>query len=66
MKTHPISIIPGEDPIIPTNDNPNNGQNDTCATKSKPARLNIDEKLFILSNYRLDTDNGELFIAMFG
>lgn len=66
MKTPSTSIIPGEDTIIHTNDIPNSGQNDTGVIKSSPARLNIDEKLFILSNYRLDTDNGELFVAMFG
>ena len=66
MKTPSTSIIPGEDTIIPTNAQPNEGQSDTCTVKSKPAKLNIDEKLFLLSNYRLDTDNGELFIAMFG
>jgi len=66
MNTQLTSTIPGEDTIIHPNDNSGSGQNDNCIAGASPARLNNDEKLFMLNNYRLDTDNGELFIAMFG
>lgn len=66
MNTQLASTIPGEDTIIDTNDTSISGENDNRAANAGPARLNNEEKLFILSNYRLDTDNGELFIAMFG
>jgi hypothetical protein len=66
MNTQLTSTIPGEDTIIHTNDNSIQGKKDNRAANTHPTRLNNDEKLFMLSNYRLDTDNGELFIAMFG
>jgi len=66
MDTQFTSNIPGEDTIIDTKDDSIKGKKDSRAAKAGPARLNNDEKLFMLSNYRLDTDNGELFIAMFG
>ena len=65
MNTQLTSIIPGEDTIINANDNFRKGQNDRTAN-ADPTRLNNEEKVFMLNNYRLDTDNGELFIAMFG
>ncbi|MDO3641214.1 hypothetical protein [Mucilaginibacter sp. L3T2-6] len=58
--------IPGEDTTIPISNSPSNDSNCDCPAKGNPERLNINEKLFMLSNYRLDTDNGELFVAMFG
>lgn len=66
MNTQLTSIIPGEDTIIHTNDSSGNGQNDDRSANAGPTRLNTEEKIFMLNNYRLDTDNGELFIAMFG
>ncbi|MES2112364.1 MAG: hypothetical protein V4577_26645 [Bacteroidota bacterium] len=66
MKTQFTSIIPGEDTIIHTKDNSIKGKRDSCAVNTGPARLTNEEKIFMLSNYRLETDNGELFIAMFG
>ncbi len=65
MNTQLTSIIRGEDTIINANDNFRNGQNDRTANADS-TRLNNEEKVFMLNNYRLDTDNGELFIAMFG
>jgi hypothetical protein len=66
MNTQLTSTIPGEDTIIQTKDTSIIGKNDNHAANAGPARLSYDEKIFMLSNYRLDTDNGELFIAMFG
>jgi len=66
MNTQLTSIIPGEDTIIHTKDNSCSGQNDNRAVNTVPTPLNTEEKIFMLNNYRLDTDNGELFIAMFG
>lgn len=66
MNTLSTSTIPGEDATISEGDNPIDDNNHNSPAKCSPERLNIDEKLFMLSNYRLDTDNGELFVAMFG
>lgn len=66
MNTQLTSTIPGEDTIIQPNDTSIIGKNDNHPANAGTARLSYEEKIFMLSNYRLDTDNGELFIAMFG